>query len=329
MTARSGLQVRGLTATRTEPQPVLRPLRGIDLHAGGGEIVALAGESGSGKSTLLRSILGLMAPGFSLAGEVHFDGEEVTALPPEELRRFRAGTARMVFQDPLAAFHPLKTLGHQMVESARSAMPTLDRREAAARSQEALASVGVTDPAARMKSYPHQVSGGQLQRCMIAMALVARPTMLLCDEPTTALDVTTQAAVLEILRSLAKDDGLLVLIATHDLDVIQDIADRVVVMYAGEVVEVGRVEDVLHAPRHPYTRALLGASVRGRSRERLNAIPGMAPGAADVFPGCSFVGRCPVETPECGQRHPDLVAVGEGQSARCLLVSSIKQEVTS
>ncbi|WP_190394307.1 ABC transporter ATP-binding protein [Nocardiopsis quinghaiensis] len=267
-------------------------LRDVSFSVGRGEIVALAGESGSGKSTALLAVLRLLAPGARISGSIVVDGQDIAPLRGRRLRDFRARTARMVFQDPWRALHPMHSIGRQLVESARAADPSLSRSAARDLSGDMLSRVGIPDPGARLNSHPHEVSGGQLQRVVIAMALVASPSLLLCDEPTTALDVTTQAQILELLQELNRDLGISIALATHDLDVIADIADKLVVMYAGAVSEEGPTAQVMARPEHPYTWSLLHAAPGQHPGERLRAIEGRPPSPLTVITGCPFLPRC-------------------------------------
>jgi oligopeptide/dipeptide ABC transporter ATP-binding protein len=296
----------------------LKVIRGVTFTAGRGEVVALAGESGSGKSTSILAALRLLPPGAEVTGSIVLDGTDVLALPHRKVRELRARRARVVFQDPWRALHPMKRIGAQLVESARSADPALSRRAARELAEETLARVGIPEPASRMAGHPHEISGGQAQRVVIAMALVARPAVLVCDEPTTALDVTTQAQILELLRGLNRELGLSVVIATHDLDVIADVADRLVVMYAGEVVEEGPTAEVLAAPRHPYTWALLRAAPGIGGGDRLQAIEGRPPSPAEDPAGCAFAPRCPSVHDVCRTVRPEPREVVPGRMAACL-----------
>ena len=267
-------------------------LRDVSFSVERGRIVALAGESGSGKSTALLAVLRLLAPGAQVSGRILVDGQDIVPLRGRGLRDFRARTARMVFQDPWRALHPMHSIGRQLVESARAADRSLSKKDAFELAGETLARVGIPDPHARLRSYPHEVSGGQLQRVVIAMALVASPSLLLCDEPTTALDVTTQAQILELLQELNRDLGISIVVATHDLDVIADVADELVVMYAGAVSEEGPTEQVMARPEHPYTWSLLQAAPGQHPGERLRAIEGRPPSPLTVINGCPFAPRC-------------------------------------
>lgn len=287
----------------------LQILHGVSFKVPTGSIVALAGESGSGKSTAALSLMRLLPWGATVGGRIMAGDRDVAAMGKEELRQFRASEARIILQDPWNSMHPMHTIGAQLVESARAADPTLSKKQARALAVETMERVRIPDPAARLKSYPHEMSGGQLQRVLIAMALVAKPKLLLCDEPTTALDVSTQAQILDLLRELNREMGLTVVIATHDLDVIAGIADRLVVMYAGRVVEEGPAAQIMAQPRHPYTWALLQTAPKHNTGERLRTIAGRPP-ALDALPeGCAFAERCVFVTDACRRTRPDLVLV--------------------
>ncbi|SDT36770.1 ABC transporter ATP-binding protein [Actinoplanes derwentensis] len=304
----------------------LQILGGVTFDVPAGAVVALAGESGSGKSTAMLSVLRLLPWGAEVTGSIRYGEREVTALTARQLREFRARHARVIFQDPWSSLHPMHTLGQQLIESARSADPALSKRDARRLAVETLARVGLPDPDARMAAHPHQLSGGQLQRVMIAMALVARPTLLLCDEPTTALDVTTQAQILELLRELNRDMGLTVIIATHDLEVIADFADHLVVMYAGRVAEQGPVARMLAAPRHPYTWALLGAAPARQRGTRLLPIEGRPPRLDELPPGCAFAPRCVFAEAQCTETDPQPLLVDPATGHRTACVRVQQQE---
>ncbi|GAA3737566.1 ABC transporter ATP-binding protein [Salinactinospora qingdaonensis] len=299
-------------------------LRDVSFRVAPGEVVALAGESGSGKSTALLAALRLLAPGARVSGSIVVDGEDVVPMRGKRLRRFRAHTARMVFQDPWRALHPLHSIGRQLVESARAADPTLSKADARALAADMLTRVGIPEPAARLRAYPHEVSGGQLQRIVIAMALVASPSLLLCDEPTTALDVTTQAQILELLQQLNSDLGLSIVIATHDLDVIADVADRLIVMYAGAVAEEGPTEQVMARPQHPYTLSLLRAAPDRRSGHQLAAIEGRPPSPLATITGCPFAPRCEHRRDVCATAPitPAPLADQPGRRSACVRVTA-------
>ncbi|HEX2252491.1 MAG TPA: ABC transporter ATP-binding protein [Thermoanaerobaculia bacterium] len=292
-----------------------------------GEAVGLVGESGSGKSITALALLGLVPPpGRVTGGRVLLGGEDLLTMPERALRRVRGGRIAMVFQEPMTALNPVLTIGFQIAEAVRAHRPA-SRREARAEAVRLLELVAVGDAARRLDDYPHQLSGGQRQRVMIAMALACRPDLLIADEPTTALDVTVQAQILDLLARLRDELGLAVLLITHDLAVVAQSCERVLVMYAGRVVEQGAAVDLFPRPAHPYTRALLAAVPRlGRRvpRGELPAIPGQVPDPARLPAGCTFHPRCPAVMDVCPLHEPEAFAVsGEpGRTARCFLHGS-------
>ncbi|MFD9336143.1 ABC transporter ATP-binding protein [Streptomyces sp. NPDC060028] len=291
------LEVRGLHLTLPGlPRPVLD---GVDLGVGAGETVALVGESGSGKSLTSRAALGLLPPGATARGTVRVAGEDVLTMAPDRLRAVRAGTASMIFQDPRAAMNPLRRLGDFLTEGVRyTSAKAPDGRLA-----ELLDAVGL--PARVMRQYPHELSGGMLQRVMIAAALLPGPRLLLADEPTTALDTTTQAETIALLARLREREGCGLLFVTHDLELAAAISDRVYVMYAGRIVETGGAASLFAHPRHPYTRALLAATPRPQAPPGpLPAIPGRPPDLRTVLAGCAFTPRCARATELCGAEVP-------------------------
>lgn len=305
----NGIFLRGVSVHLPTASGELQILRDVNIDVPAGKIVALAGESGSGKSTAMLAMVRLLPWGARVGGGLLVGPHEVTAMGLAQMRAFRASYARVIFQDPWTALHAMHSIGGQLMESARSADPGLSKAAAWELSVAMLARVGIPDPESRMRSYPHQVSGGQLQRIVIAMALVARPRVLLCDEPTTALDVTTQEQILELLRELNREMGLTIVIATHDLDVIDGLADHLVVMYGGTVMEQGPMKEVMENPQHPYTWSLLQAQPRRQGGGRLLTIPGRPPALDDLPPGCAFAPRCASAAPECSQGVPRLLAL--------------------
>ncbi|MGW0817417.1 ABC transporter ATP-binding protein [Streptomyces viridiviolaceus] len=312
------LEVKGLHTQFQTDDGLVRAVDGVDLTIRRGEVLAVVGESGCGKSVMARSILRLVdKPGKITGGHirVHTDDgivDMATAQGPA-VRAVRGKKVAMVFQEPIAAMSPMHTLGNQLGEAVRL-HEGVDRKEARSRSVELLRRVGIPAPERRVDEYPFQMSGGMLQRAMIAMALSCGPQLLIADEPTTALDVTTQAQILDLLRSLQQETGMAVMLITHDLGVAAQMADRVAVMYLGAVVEDGPLDDVFRAPRHPYTRALLGSvpKLGSGSRERLKPVRGMVPNAYRRPSGCPFhprcdefmAGRCDVTVPSPA-RAPD------------------------
>lgn len=306
------LDVRGLRITL--PGTARPVLDGIDLTVGSGETVALVGESGSGKTLTSRSALGLLPPGATTGGTVLVEGHDVLAMDADRLRALRTDTVAMIFQDPRAALNPLRRIGDFLTESvcsARTGDRAMDRAAATARAVELLDAVGLDDTA--LKKYPSQVSGGMLQRVMIAAALMGDPALLLADEPTTALDVTTQAEVIALLARLRERFGTGLLFVTHDLDLAAAISDRVYVMYAGRIVETGPAETLFARPRHPYTAALLASTPRLTTPGgRLAAIPGQPPDLRTPVTGCAFAARCPLATEVCDEHAPAPLQVSEG-----------------
>jgi oligopeptide/dipeptide ABC transporter ATP-binding protein len=303
-------------------EPDVAVVRGASLRVNPGEVVGLVGESGSGKTMTALAVLRLVpAPGRIVGGTVRLAGEDVLALPERELRRLRGGRVGMVFQEPAAALDPVFTVGFQLVEAIR-AHRDVPRRIARRRAEELLARVAIPEPRQRLDAYPHQLSGGQRQRVMIALALAAEPALLLADEPTTALDVTLQAQVLELLLSLRDELGLGILLVTHDLAVVAETCDRVVVMYCGEVVEEASTAELFAAPAHPYSRGLLAAVPRLGSpapRGELPTIPGQVPDLRRRPAGCAFHPRCPRVMERCRDEAPTLYPVAAEHGARCFL----------
>ncbi|WP_406065148.1 ABC transporter ATP-binding protein [Streptomyces sp. NBC_01077] len=299
--ATTTLDIRGLRiALPGTARPVLD---GIDLAVGSGETVALVGESGSGKTLTSRSALGLLPPGATTEGTVLVEGHDVLAMGTDRLRALRAETVAMIFQDPRAALNPLRRIGDFLTEGVCSAR-TMDRTAATARAVELLEAVGLDDTA--LRKYPSQVSGGMLQRVMIAAALMGDPALLLADEPTTALDVTTQAEVIALLARLRERFGTGLLFVTHDLDLAAAISDRVYVMYAGRIAETGPAEALFARPRHPYTAALFASTPRLTTPGgRLAAIPGQPPDLRTPLTGCAFAARCPLATEICEEVAPE------------------------
>jgi peptide/nickel transport system ATP-binding protein len=283
------------------------------------EIVALVGESGCGKSVTAMAVTRLLPSNASVTGSVMFGGLDLLELPMAELRRMRGKEIAYVFQEPMTALNPSFTAGFQVQETLRHHEP-MSRRDARRRAIELLELVGIPAAERRMNEYSHQLSGGMRQRVMIAMAIACGPRLLIADEPTTALDVTVQAAILDVMRSLRERLGMALVLITHDLGVVADAADRVVVMYAGRKVEEAPVLDLFRDPQHPYTVGLLGAlptSVNGRMPERLREIPGIVPSLPASLPNCAFAPRCPRASVECRERVPPLEPKRPGHLAAC------------
>lgn len=294
------LQVRHLSTVFETRAGLLPAVRDVSFDVGAGEIVGLVGESGSGKSVTGFSLLGLIdPPGRITGGSVKFNGRELIGLPMRALRAMRGRDIAMVFQDPSTTLNPVLTIGQQMT-LALEAHGSRDRNNNRARCIETLAQVGIPDPAARLDAYPHQFSGGMRQRVAIAIALLNRPKLMICDEPTTALDVSIQAQILSEMRTLARTLGTAMIWISHDLAVISSLVSCVLVMYAGRIVEAGPTGDVLSSPRHPYTAGLLGSlPANARPGEELKQIPGSTPSLVNLKPGCAFAPRCARATPAC------------------------------
>jgi len=310
------LEVEGLTVEFPTRRGSLVAVRDVSFSIRAGEVLGVVGESGAGKSVTGAAVIGLIdPPGRIAAGQVRLAGRRIDDLPPAQLRRVRGREIGAVFQDPLTALDPLYSIGRQLVETVRA---HLDLREAAARSRalDLLREVGIAAPEARFDQYPHQFSGGMRQRVVIALALAADPRLIVADEPTTALDVSIQAQIIRLLKRLARDRATAILLITHDMGVIAEIADRVAVMYAGRIVETGPVDAVIHHARHPYTVGLMGAipSVRHK-RERLAQIDGAMPRLTSVPSGCPFHPRCPRAHGPCDTVLPPLAAAGATDAA--------------
>jgi oligopeptide/dipeptide ABC transporter ATP-binding protein len=303
------LTVEDLNVTfRTAAGEPVPAVRGVSFEVGTGEIVGLVGESGSGKSVTCMSLLRLLPTGAVIEGRVRFGGEDVTGMSGEELRALRASRARMIFQDPASSLNPLMRVGHQLTESIRASRQ-VSRSEASRHAIEMLERVGIAEPRRRFSAYPHEMSGGMLQRVMIAMALAASPQLLICDEPTTALDLTTEAQILDLLRDLNAEYRTSIIFTTHDLGLVRELCDRVLVMYGGRIVETAATRDCLGEPWHPYTAMLLGAEPQSAPPDarRLKVIDGSPPRPTDHIPGCAFHPRCPLAEKQCTEAAPPLM----------------------
>ena len=314
------LRVRGLVTSFHTDSGVLRAVDEVSLEVPRGATVALVGESGCGKSVTALSILRLVGPpGRIEAGAVEVDGTDLLPLPERAMRAVRGNVVSMIFQEPMTSLNPVYTVGWQIVEAVRLHQKK-SAREARARAVELLRVVGIPEPESNVDAYPHRLSGGQRQRVMIAMALACRPKLLIADEPTTALDVTIQAQILDLLRNLQAELSMGILLITHDLGVVAENARHVVVMYAGRVVESAPVREIFAHPMHPYTRGLLESIPRleaeGRPR-RLRTIEGVVPDLRTLGPGCRFADRCPMRVDQCTREEPDLLPTGPDRAARC------------
>jgi len=315
------LEVRNLQTVFPGPVGTIPVVDDVSLHVERGEVLALVGESGCGKSMTAFSLLRLVPkPGRVARGTVHLDGHDVLALSIPELRAIRGREAAMIFQEPMTSLNPVQTAGVQVVEAIRL-HERVSRAAARRRTVELFERVGIPDPDERFDAYPHQLSGGMKQRVMIAMALSSQPKLLIADEPTTALDVTIQAQILELLRELQRETGMAILLITHDLGIVNELADRVAVMYAARLVEEGTREAILGGARHPYTRGLLSSMpALARRGEPLAEIPGTVPAPEDWPPGCRFASRCARAIEICSAEPPDEFGVAEGHVVRCHVV---------
>lgn len=300
------LEVDDLRVSFATDGGVVHAVDGVSFQLDAGEILAIVGESGSGKSVTAQTVLGLTrAPNATISGAVRYDGRDLTDLDDRELREVRGERIAMIFQDPMTSLNPVYRVGDQIVEMIR-AHRDVSKREARERAVELLKSVGIPNPERRVRHYPHEFSGGMRQRVMIAMALALDPDVLIADEPTTALDVTVQAQILRLLGKLNEERGLAVVLITHDLGVVAEIADRVAVMYAGQIVEDASLEDAFYDPQHPYTWGLLGSIARldDDRTARLAQIAGQPPSLLTPPTGCRFAARCPHEFEKCSEPPP-------------------------
>ncbi len=314
------LSIRDLAVGFETDDGLVRAVDGVSFEVRRGSTVGVVGESGCGKSVTAFSILQLLPRphGRILGGEIIFEGRDLARASPEEMHGIRGAKIGMVFQEPQSALNPVHSIGRQLME-VLLLHQTRDRREARDRSIAMLRRVGIPSPEIRMGEYPHQLSGGMRQRVGIAMALACRPALLIADEPTTALDVTIQAQILELLRELQREMGMSVILITHDLGVIAENCEEVVVMYAGRVAERAGVRQLFARPVHPYTRGLLASIPRlsAAPKSRLATIEGQVPGLRELPPGCRFQNRCPHAQPRCGQAPPPLETVAPGHQAAC------------
>jgi len=354
------IELRGLTVEIPTPAGWIRPVDDVSFVLETGESLGLVGESGSGKSMLALALMGLLPPGAKVRGEAWLAGTNgsaasrvnLLALAEREKISVRGRDIAMIFQEPMTALNPVMRVGAQIAEAIRAHDAGVSREEIHRRVLAALERAAVPEPAMRARQYPHQLSGGLRQRAMIAMALAAgstfahnapaesgrgtppeksngaAPRLLIADEPTTALDVTVQKQILELLAGLQRDLGLALLFITHDLGVVAQVADRIAVTYAGRIVEEGPAREVLARPRHPYTAGLLRASPQ-LVRQKLEPIPGAVPSLTALPPGCAFEPRCALRVPECTAAMPELRAAGPAHRARCILVNETKEQVTN
>lgn len=311
------LEVKNLRVEFPNRHGILTALNDVSLDIRPGEILGVVGESGAGKSMTGAAILGLLErPGRVAGGEILLEGRRIDNLSDAQMSKIRGREIGAIFQDPLTSLNPLFTVGAQLIETLRIHLPELSKAAARQRAIELLTEVGIPAPSERVDSYPHQFSGGMRQRVVIALALAARPKLIIADEPTTALDVSIQAQITSLLRRLCKENGTAVMLVTHDMGVIAETADRVAVMYAGRLAEIGPVREVLSNPSHPYTRGLMGSiPALGARVKMLRQIDGSMPRLNAIPRGCAFNPRCQVSGPRCFQDRPDLFPAGQGQAA--------------
>jgi peptide/nickel transport system ATP-binding protein len=317
------LEVENLQTHFNTPDGVVRAVEGVSLHVESGETLAVVGESGCGKSVTAMSILRLIQePPGRINGSIRFDGRDLLKLSEPEMRDIRGNAISMIFQEPMTSLNPVLTVGRQIGETVQLHQG-MNARDAEQKAIDMLTLVGIPAPARRVREYPHQLSGGMRQRVMIAMALACNPKLLIADEPTTALDVTIQAQILDLMRDLKTRLGSAIMLITHDLGVVAEMAERVVVMYAGRKVEEAPVREIFARPLHPYTRGLLGSvpllgsSLRDGGRGKLAEIPGLVPSLREKIVGCPFAGRCPMATALCRERAPAFEAKVQDHSAAC------------
>jgi oligopeptide/dipeptide ABC transporter ATP-binding protein len=319
------LSVRNLTTVFRTETGVFPAVDNVSFDVAPGEALGIVGESGSGKSVTALSILGLLPdpPGRIASGSIRFDGRELVGMSRRALRGLRGAAIGMIFQEPMTSLNPVFSIGNQIIETIRTHEP-VSQKAARARAIELLARVGIATPAQRLEQYPHQFSGGMRQRVMIAIALACSPRLLIADEPTTALDVTIQAQLLDLLADLRRETGMAMVLITHNMGVIAEFADRVMVMYAGRIAEEGPVDSIFETPRHPYTRGLLASTPSLlHNAPRLSVIPGQLPALTVPPPGCRFAPRCGLRIAACETARPPLERVGMEQSAACIRAMEI------
>lgn len=317
------LVVDGLTAHLTTRRGIVRAVDGVSFTLEEGEALGLVGESGSGKSMTCLSIVGLLPrpAGEIVAGRVLLDGDDLLTKSDRELRRIRGRDVAMILQDPLTSLNPVFTIGDQVIEAIRLDEPSPGRREARRRAVEVLRHVGIPSAEQRLRSYPFEFSGGMRQRVTAAIAISRRPRLLIADEPTTALDVTTQRQFLELLKRLRQEERMALILVTHDLGLVAEVCDRVAIMYAGRIVESGAVDRIFDHPAHPYTQALLGSipEIDSPRLQRLTQISGEPPDMLDLAAGCRFAPRCPRAFEPCGDRYPRAFSAPGGGTVSCWL----------
>ena len=323
------LEIENLSVEFPSRSSVLHAVEGVSLSLDAGDVLGIVGESGSGKSVTMMALMGLVPyPGRVTASKMRFDGHDLLGLSTKERNRLTGKDVAMIFQEPTTSLNPCFSVGFQLAETLRVHLG-MDSKAAKRRSIELLEQVGISDPETRLKAYPHQLSGGMNQRVMIAMAIACNPKLLIADEPTTALDVTIQAQILDLLRSLQRERGMALVLITHNMGVVSDMAQRVAVMYAGQIMEQQPAQALFQRPRHPYTEALMAAlPERSDGSIRLATIPGMVPGLYDRPTGCLFAPRCSYADDDCRGQRPGLVK-GLEAAVRCHHPLSMTQQATA
>ena len=324
MNDNTALQVRDLRVQIETDTATLDILHGISFDIYKGETLGIVGESGCGKSMTALSIMRLTQSNAKVSGSIVLDGQSLLDMPMKDFRRIRGNRVSMIFQEPMTSLNPVFTVGHQLMEVFRLHQG-LDKKQAREKSIEALRMVNVPMPEKRVDCYPYELSGGLRQRVMIAMALACRPELLIADEPTTALDVTIQAQVLDLMCKLRDELGTAIAFITHDLGVVSELCSRTIVLYCGEIMEEGDTESLLTSPLHPYTEGLKASLPERGTRERLHVIPGSVPSALDFPKGCVFAPRCPYATARCTAEKPPLYDMGGGRSVRCFRCEEVSK----
>lgn len=325
------LEVKDLKVSFFTPAGEVKAVGGISYDLDYGEVMGVVGESGSGKSQEAYSIMGLLqSPGKVIGGSITFEGKDVLSFSKEEMTAFRGNKVAMIFQNPMTCLNPVYTIGNQLVEALCAHDKKISKEEAQKRAMEMMELVGINNVEKRMKQYPHEFSGGMRQRVMIAMGLICHPQLLIADEPTTALDVTIQAQILDLMRDLQKKIKTSIIIITHNLGVVANIADRVAVMYGGKLVETGDVEDIFHNPCHEYTKGLLRSIPKAHEKGgELQAIPGTPPDLMEPPVGCPFAARCKETMIVCQKYMPDYTDCGKNHKSACWMLDEMAQEVNS
>jgi len=323
------LEIKGLETEIPTRGRVVRPARGLNLSLYGGECLGIAGESGCGKTMLLLSIMRLPPGAIITAGSILFEAKDLVMLPEAKMRTIRGRRIAMVFQEPMTALNPVLSVGSQLIESI-TLRQHLNRKDARAQAAELLDELRIPEPTRRLKQYPHELSGGMRQRVMLAIALAAKPSLILADEPTSSLDVTVQSQIIALLTGLRRKYQLSLLFVSHDLTLLSQLCDRIAIMYLGRIVEIGITEEIVRNPQHPYTRALLGCipPLPGEDKRRAGAnrtsfreVPGELPDGSATIPGCQFHPRCPEAIARCKEHHPMLEKMTQTHSVACFVAT--------